>query len=59
MESEATRKARIATLQKEIDFIHCANELYWRQANPSDAAKAGYYRRHFFRACMRSANAKL
>jgi hypothetical protein len=45
MDPEATRKARIAVLQEEIDFIHYANELYWRQANPSDAAKAEYYRR--------------
>jgi len=32
-------------LQEEIDFIHYANELYWRQPNPSEAAKAEYYRR--------------
>lgn len=45
MDSEAKRKARIALLQKEIEFVHHANELYWRQANPSNEAKAGYYRR--------------
>ena len=45
MDPEATRKQRIAVLQEEIDFIHYANELYWRQPNPSDAAKAEYYRR--------------
>jgi len=45
MDSEATRKARIAALLEELDFIHYANELYWRQANPSDAARANYYRR--------------
>jgi hypothetical protein len=45
MDAETMRKARIADLQEELDFIHYANELYWRQANPSDAAKADYYRR--------------
>jgi len=45
MEPEATREARIAVLQEEIEFIHYANELYWRDANPGDAAKADYYRR--------------
>jgi hypothetical protein len=45
MDSEATRTARIAVLQEEIEFIHFANELYWRQANPRDAAQAEYYRR--------------
>jgi len=30
MDPEATRNERIALLQKEIDSIHCANELYWR-----------------------------
>jgi len=45
MDPEATRNERIALLQKEIDSIHCANELYWRQSNPSNAAKAEYYRR--------------
>jgi hypothetical protein len=32
-------------LQKEIDGIHRNNELHWRQANPSYAAKADHYRR--------------
>ena len=45
MDPEATRKARIAVLQDEVHFIHYANELYWRQPTPSDAAKAEYYRR--------------
>jgi hypothetical protein len=45
MDAEAMRKARTADLQEEMDFIHYANELYWRQANPSDAARADYYRR--------------
>jgi hypothetical protein len=45
MDSEATRKARIAALYEEIEFIHFANRLYWKQANPDDAAKADYYRR--------------
>jgi hypothetical protein len=45
MDAEAMRKARIADLRGEMDFIHFANELYWRQANPSDAARANYYRR--------------
>jgi len=45
MNSEATRKERIAVLQAEIDVIHHANEQYWRQANSSDGEKADYYRR--------------
>jgi hypothetical protein len=40
MDSEASRKARIAALPEEIDFIHYANRLYWRQANADDAAQA-------------------
>jgi hypothetical protein len=45
MDPEATKQARIAVLQEEIEFIYFANELYWRQVDPSDAAKADYYRR--------------
>jgi hypothetical protein len=45
MDREAAGKARIAVLQKEIEFIHYANELYWRQTRPSVAAKAEYYQR--------------
>jgi len=45
MDPKATRKARIAVLQEEIEFIHYANELYWREANPGQAARADYYRR--------------
>jgi len=45
MDPEATRKARIAILQQEIDFIHYANELYWRLTNPSNAAKKDHFRR--------------
>ncbi|MGA2979302.1 MAG: hypothetical protein ABSD76_06895 [Terriglobales bacterium] len=45
MDPEATREARIAVLEEEIEFVHYANELYWRQTNPSHAAKADYYRR--------------
>jgi hypothetical protein len=59
MDPEATRKARIATLQEEIDFIHYANELYWRQTNPSNAAKADYFRRQDRLQEIRSELAKL
>ncbi len=45
MDPKAKRKERIAALHQEIHLLHCANELYWRQAKPSDAAKAEYYRR--------------
>jgi len=45
MDPEATKKQRIAVLHEEIDLIHYANELYWRQKNPSAAAMAEYYRR--------------
>jgi hypothetical protein len=40
-----TKKARIAALHEEIELIHQANELYWRDADPSDEAKANHYRR--------------
>jgi hypothetical protein len=59
MDSEATRKARIAALLEELDFIHYANELYWRQANPSVAAKADYFRRQDRLEEIRSELAKL
>ena len=45
MDAGATKEARIAALKEETAVIHHANELYWRQGNPSDAAKADYYRR--------------
>ena len=45
MDPEAKWKARIAALQGEIEFIHHANRQYWRQANPSKAAKSDYHRR--------------
>lgn len=45
MDLDATRQARIAVLQEEMDFIHYANELYWRQKNHSDAARTEYYNR--------------
>ena len=45
MDPEAGRKARIAVLLGELDVIHRANELYWREANPGNGAKADYYRR--------------
>ncbi len=45
MDPEATREEKIAVLHEEIHLIHCANELYWLQANPDAAAKAQYYRR--------------
>jgi hypothetical protein len=59
MDAEETRKARVAALQAEIDFIHYANELYWRQANPSSAAKADYFRRQNRLQEIRSELAKL
>jgi len=36
---------RISRLQEEMESLHRANEQYWRQVNPSQAAKAHYYRR--------------
>jgi hypothetical protein len=45
MDPEAKRKAGIAVLQKEVEFIHHANQRYWRQTNSSDEAKADYYHR--------------
>jgi hypothetical protein len=41
----ATKAERIAVLQEEMQFIHHANQHYWRQATPSHAAKAHYYSR--------------
>jgi hypothetical protein len=45
MDPGARRKARIAVLLGELDVIHRANELYWRETNPSNGAKSDYYRR--------------
>jgi hypothetical protein len=59
MDPETTRKARIAALLEEMDFIHYANELYWRQTNPSVAAKADYFRRQDRLEEIRSELAKL
>ncbi len=59
MDPEPTREERIALLQEEIHFIHYSNELYWRQAHPSDAAKAEYYRRQGRLEEIRSELAKL
>jgi hypothetical protein len=41
----AAKTERISRLQEEMESIHHANEQYWRQANPSHAAKAHYYHR--------------
>jgi hypothetical protein len=59
MDPEATRKARLAALQEEMDFIHHANELYWRQTDPSDAARTDYFRRQDRLEEIRSELAKL
>jgi hypothetical protein len=59
MDPEATRKARIAALQEEMDFIHYANELYWGQTNPSNTAKTDYFRRQDRLEEIRSELAKL
>ena len=59
MDPETTRKARIAALLEEMDFIHYANELYWRQTNPSVAAKADHFRRQDRLEEIRSELAKL
>jgi hypothetical protein len=59
MDPEATRKARITALRAEMDFIHYANELYWRKTNPSNAAKTEYFRRQDRLQEIRSELAKL
>jgi hypothetical protein len=59
MDPEATRKATIAALQQEMDSIHQANELYWRQADPSNAARTDYFRRQDRLEEIRSELAKL
>ena len=41
----AKKTERIAVLREEIELIHHANEQYWRQPNPGNAARAHYYRR--------------
>jgi hypothetical protein len=46
MELDATSKARIATLNDEMDSIHHANSLYWRRENRTLAARAGYNSRN-------------
>jgi hypothetical protein len=42
MELDAKAKARIASLNEEMDAIHFANKLYWQYKNPTLAAKAEY-----------------
>jgi hypothetical protein len=59
MDPEATRKATITALQQEIDSIHQANELYWRQTDPGNAARADYFRRQERLEEIRSELAKL
>ena len=49
----------MAALLEEMDFIHYANELYWRQTIPSVAAKADYFRRQDRLEEIRSELAKL
>jgi hypothetical protein len=47
MEPDASTKARIASLSKEMDEIHNANRLYWAQGeSQSLAAKAEYESRN-------------
>jgi hypothetical protein len=55
----AKRAGRIAVLHEEIELIYIADERYWRQANPSNAAKAEYYRRQDRLEEIRSELAKL
>lgn len=57
--TEAASEARIAVLQQEIDLIHFANRLYWQQANPSNEARAEYYRKQDRLENIRSELAKL
>ncbi len=45
MQTEAKRQERIAALRQEMDSIHYANDLYWRQTAHSDAARAEFRRR--------------
>ncbi|MGA7291873.1 MAG: hypothetical protein WBW85_04955 [Terriglobales bacterium] len=45
MDHEAARKARLALLKEEINSIHLANTLYWRDDQPRREARAEHYRR--------------
>jgi hypothetical protein len=42
MELDAKVKARIASLNEEMDAIHFANKLYWQHKNPTLSARAEY-----------------
>ena len=42
MALDAKAKTRIAFLNEEMDAIHYANSLYWKQNSPTPAAKAEY-----------------
>jgi hypothetical protein len=42
MERDARTKARIAFLNEEMDVIHRANGLFWKQKDQTKASKAEY-----------------
>jgi hypothetical protein len=42
MALDAKAKTRIAFLNEEMDAIHYANSLYWKQKGQTPAAKAEY-----------------
>ena len=46
MESDSVAKAKIAALHEEMDAIHVANSLYWKQGEAFTVeARAEYQRR--------------
>jgi hypothetical protein len=60
VELDASTKARIASLSKEMDEIHHANRLYWKQGeSQSLAAKAEYESRNERLEQIRAALAQL
>jgi hypothetical protein len=42
MELDAKSKAKIAFLNEEMDAIHCASGLFWKQKVQTKASKAEY-----------------
>ena len=43
MEPGAPNKARIATLSREMDAIHTANELHWRRGDAATSEERAEY----------------
>jgi hypothetical protein len=45
MEIDAKKKARIATLNEEVDGIHFVNSLYWQRGKAATAEEKAEHQR--------------